>query len=133
MASLENGSGHEAKPKKVRVPEKIKFFETMDDEFRMMDEKEILNEISSKYPGMSNFEDNQLSSSRETMLEFFSDGVFIEDLLWWYDINFTELFRILYGDYVPLLSSTTFIRKVKKVLLSCDYLDKPVVTNDEKR
>ncbi len=133
MAKIENGSGHESKPKKVRVPEKIKFFETMDDEFRMMDEKDILHEISSKYPGMVHFEDNRLSSSREAMLEFLSDEVFVEDLLWWYDLEFSELLKILYSDYVPLLSSTAFIRKVKKVLLSCSYTDRPVVNDSPEK
>ena len=49
MAIADNNNGQE-KSKKVRVPERIKFFETMDDEFRMMDEREVLHEISSKYP-----------------------------------------------------------------------------------
>lgn len=129
MAIAENSGGQE-RPKKVRVPERIKFFETMDEEFKMMDEKEILHEISSKYPGMTGFADNQLSASREVMLQFLADNVFVEDILWWYDMDFSSLFKVLYGDYVPLLSSTAFIRKVKKVLLSSSYIDKPVITND---
>ena len=82
------------------------------------------------HPSIRNM-DLTVTKGREVMLEFLSDNVFVEDLLWWYDLDFSSLFKIIYGDYVPLLSSTAFIRKVKKVLLSSSYIDKPVVTDDK--
>ncbi len=117
-----NEGSEQKKRKTVRVPEKIKFFSTIEDELYAIDNNAMLDEISSKYPGMTKFEDTELSGSRAVFLDFLADDLFISDILERYDMTFQELLSCMYSSYGQLLSNLPFIRKVRKIVLSASYM-----------
>ena len=117
-----NEGSDQRKKKTVRVPERIKFFSTIEDELYAIDNNEMLHEISSKYPEMTKFEDNELSGSRMAFLNFLEDEAFISDILERYDMTFQDLLSCMYSSYGQLLSNLPFIRKVRKIVLSASYI-----------
>jgi hypothetical protein len=130
--SIESDAGKTPTPgKKVVVPERIKFFSTNEEEINEIDDRMLLHEISAKYPGMANFSGPTLSAAREAMLQFLLDDDFVGGLLKKYDLDFAGLVKTMYCEYIPLLSSVPFIKKVKKVLLSAMYVDYPPVEGPE--
>ena len=125
-----NEGSDQRKKKTIRVPEKIKFFSTIEDELYAIDNLEMLNEISSKYPEMTKFEDSELSGSRTVFLSFLEDDAFISEILERYDMTFQELLSCMYSSYGQLLSNLPFIRKVRKIVLSASYMvQKPSAYN----
>ena len=75
-----------------------------------MDDKNILERIQSKYPQLTNDQDEQ--ELKKYIVLLINDKKFVEDLFAWYSIDEFDLIKLLY-QYFGNVFKGPFLKKIK--------------------
>lgn len=94
------------------------FFYTNDKHLNAIDDIEVLNRISARYPEFN--QKNKDSQLKKCFLQILDDDQFIADLLDYFNLTIFDFFKIIYKNYAALFN-TLFIKKVKDKIKSKKY------------
>ena len=89
---------------------KTSFFQTKDHFIDSMDDKNIVERIQSKYPQLTNDQDEQ--ELKKYIVLLINDKKFVEDLFAWYSIDEFDLIKLLY-QYFGNVFKGPFLKKIK--------------------
>lgn len=94
------------------------FFYTNDKYINSLDDNEIINRITSRYPDFN--QQNKDTQLKKIFLQLLDDEEFILNTLDYYNIDIYEFFKIIYKNYSALFN-TLFIKKVREKIQNHTY------------
>ena len=94
------------------------FFYTNDKYINSLDDNEIINRITLRYPDFN--QQNKDTQLKKIFLQLLDDEEFILNTLDYYNINIYDFFKIIYKNYSALFN-TLFIKKVREKIQNHTY------------